>query len=272
MTGVWPTKVLFYFGIDYEADRQHALCTQALSLMEGVCGLLFYELDSPDGANLYVTDGPIDGPGNVVADTQEPTPGIAPTSVLVALFDIADFAESDQLTLTKYAHEFGHAVGRDHSPPGVRSVMSATLDESIDVSRDGLPAYDEAELQAMYGLPAGVDSSNEQTVIPTAQAASQPTKVPMTPAGALSPAFHLLQNVLDFLDHLPGVARENVSLPALVKVIEDGLAANKDRAAIVEDIIAAASLIFPASAYAQFAVRLLGYGLKVYSESHAAAA
>lgn len=152
---LWPVKNLrvFWDAATFGAasEHLHRIWIQALSEIEGVCGMTFTEVTSSEGANIVAFAGSIDGPLEDLALTQLPGPGITATSQLTQKFDAADLpTEGDQELLVEFLHECGHFLGRDHSPANVSSVMSAY----IDMNLTGLTAYDEAQLQAMYGPPA----------------------------------------------------------------------------------------------------------------------
>jgi len=125
-----------------------AAVSRGVASWAAACGVhVLYEPD-PAQARVLVGFGTIDGPGGILGETELPCDGNAEAQHTMCL-DVAE-AWTEGLLEETARHEFGHAIGMEHSPPGTPSAMSAYLDPAIR----GLQPWDVAQAQARYPGPA----------------------------------------------------------------------------------------------------------------------
>jgi hypothetical protein len=155
-TCAWPIKTLGYFqsvqypGVDpARVTRNYATACEQLN---AVCGISLEPADSAADAHIVAVAGPIDGPWNILAESELPC-GATATSVMHQTFDNAEQLD-DATMVACMCHELGHALGLGHSTPG--NLMAPILDPTITKPQPG----DIAELQARYGAPAAAPNTS----------------------------------------------------------------------------------------------------------------
>jgi len=128
----------------------------ALQAWNDVCGVRLAMSTNPKTAHLVLEVGPIDGPGNVLAQNELPVGFFGPQNVrqLRGLYDsservvLADNPPRDKLDLGRIGrHELGHFLGIGHITEG--NLMAAMYSSQIRLPQNG----DILEARARYGDP-----------------------------------------------------------------------------------------------------------------------
>lgn len=128
----------------------------AVRAWNDVCGVLIGMSTNPKTANLVVGVGPIDGPGNVLAQNELPVGFFGGQAVrqLQGLYDaservvLADNPPRDKLDLGRICrHELGHFLGIGHITDG--NLMAPIYSSTIRLPQNG----DIVEARARYGDP-----------------------------------------------------------------------------------------------------------------------
>jgi hypothetical protein len=150
----WPMTRLTWFqqivypNVDPAVVEAHY--AQAWRQWEEVCGITAAQVTDQTQARVVATAGKIDGPGNILAESELPC-GAAATTQLSQTFDVADEGtlSPGDLMVACMCHEIGHALGLSHAVPG-----SGNLMEPIISSISAPQAGDIAEVVRRYGAPA----------------------------------------------------------------------------------------------------------------------
>lgn len=133
--------------------RVAANYARACRLWEAVCGIRLAVAATYADAQVVASEGPIDGPWNVLAVSQLPPTGNY-AGVLTQTFDQAEQLDDD-LMVAMFAHELGHVLGIGHLAAG--NLMAPVLDRAILTPQPG----DIAEAQARYGPPPPTPTPTE---------------------------------------------------------------------------------------------------------------
>lgn len=170
----WPQRRITYFEImslKAPGFDIHAIYDEAWRQWEAVCDIEPIRIVSATDANVWASQGSIDGPWGTLAYSYLPCGSSADTQ-LTQLYDDGE-TWTYPFLLACACHEIGHALGLNHL--GVGNLMAPILDEAITKPQPG----DIAEIVARYGPPG---------VVPT----PTPTPVPTpTPTPALIPGDNL---------------------------------------------------------------------------------
>jgi hypothetical protein len=149
----WPTKDLTYWqAIAFPSEDPAVVAAnyaEAWNRWAAVCGITVAAVRSQTEARVVAVGGPIDGPGNILAESELPC-GANARSVMTQTFDIAETLTQAQ-QIACMCHEIGHALGLGHAAPGSGNLMEPVL-SVIDRPQAG----DIAEIQARYGPPVPV--------------------------------------------------------------------------------------------------------------------
>lgn len=146
LTALTYWQQISYPGVDpADLAADYALAVQRVT---SVCGLTVTLADSAAAANIIAGSGPIDGAWNVLALSELPPPQNVQLT-LKQKFDVAETALTRDQRQAMIAHEFCHALGLGHAPPGSGALMEPAL-----TSFKAPQAWDTAELLARYPLPA----------------------------------------------------------------------------------------------------------------------
>jgi hypothetical protein len=97
-------------------------------------------------ARLLIYAVRIDGPGNVLADCQLPTPGLRQVKMRLDLSE--DWLAKIKLPVV-IRHEGGHGAGLGHAPGGSKNWMAPIYDPAIATAG----TWDTNEMQGRYGSP-----------------------------------------------------------------------------------------------------------------------
>jgi hypothetical protein len=153
----WPMRDLTYYqdlrypGVD---PMVVAKCyDDAWGMITNVCGVTAAKVSDPSQARVVAVVGEIDGPGNILAESELPC-GFSAESVVHQTFDSGDGATSladPRLMTACMVHEIGHALGLSHATPGSGNIMEPIISSAILSPQSG----DISELQSRYGPPAG---------------------------------------------------------------------------------------------------------------------
>lgn len=134
-----------------ETDAVVKAIQQAWAAWMAVCGIKVTTTLDRATANIVVTNKRMDGPSRVLAQAELPcgqdrqrAVEIDESEPWVTILDPPRYRVSLVLTLI---HEFGHALGLVHGPPG--SIMQAQYDASIKRPQ----GWDIAEAQQRYNAP-----------------------------------------------------------------------------------------------------------------------
>lgn len=129
--------------------------TWAFTQWSAVADLSFVSTNSNQSADITITTGRIDNPGNTLAWSELPSPN-AINQQLTQKFDSSEpFVFSANPPPSKIdlgavaVHEIGHALGLPHAPSSSRALMAPVYSPSIRTPRD----WDIAEIQRRYGSP-----------------------------------------------------------------------------------------------------------------------
>lgn len=141
----------------------------ALKSWEDVCGIEFFEVETKETANIYVTAGRIDVSGMTLAWSHLPC-GFTMRDQATQRYDTADAGGVFAAALTTQevaAHEVGHAIGIGHLARG--NLMQPFAAGNIITPKTG----DISEAVARYGPPRG-----RPTPVPTPTPTPIPTPKP----------------------------------------------------------------------------------------------
>lgn len=175
----WPMRDLTFFqqiaypGVD--PARVAANYAEAWRRLAAVCGITANQVSDPTEAHIVAVAGSIDGPGNILAESELPC-GFSAQSVAHQTFDVSDGGttlSSDELMIACMCHECGHALGLAHEPIGSGSLMEPILRPDISSPQ----AVDAQNLQARYGAPAAAPA----TTTPTTTTANGGGTLPTSP-------------------------------------------------------------------------------------------
>lgn len=142
------------------------------------CNVQIREVSFRDQARLLIGFQPIDGPYNVLAQTQLPYAGIDPGSQLWMHLDSAE-----QWTLKFVGqvamHEFGHFLGVGHAPAPILAVMSPEYQPQFS----DLQPWDVAQDQARYGPAAPAAAAPPSAAAPSETIVMDPITLRITVPG-----------------------------------------------------------------------------------------
>lgn len=154
--GAWTKRTITWRvagdlpGLSREQFR--SAVAEALGSWEDVCGLTFKETSQE--ADVTVTTGMIDRPGNVLAWSELPDGSDRP---LVQRYDTADRfviavrPNSGYIDVVAVVcHEMGHALGLEHAPSGSPDLMAPIYQPGRRTPQSG----DVKRIQNLYGKPA----------------------------------------------------------------------------------------------------------------------
>lgn len=123
-----------------------------------VCGVAFAPAARPEDARVLVYFGPIDGPWNILGETELPADGVATAHHRMELDG------SEQWTPAFVAgvilHEMGHAIGIGHAPAPIDAVMAPVYDPAHTAPL----AWDVARAVERYGPPAAAPTPAPESV------------------------------------------------------------------------------------------------------------
>lgn len=119
--------------------------------------VVFTYTDNARSANILVTSRAIDGPENILAETELPQPGLAQVHLW---FDTAEnWLDSEtpgsgaQISIDLVAlHELGHALGLGHRTDGGPAIMDPIYNPAVS----DLEPWDIQQAQSRYGPPLAV--------------------------------------------------------------------------------------------------------------------
>lgn len=190
----WPRGTTLTYWIDavtgcppgLDPAQAEAQIAAAPLAWEAVCGIRFQRVSDRAQANIVTTwdatvalvdddydlartDLPVAGGPAQLRNRLNPEPRAGWTLPRLYLAEI---------------HEFGHAIGQVHSPAGLRSIMSAYLDESLS----GPTVFDENNARADYGPPVPAAPSTITLRLPDGGTLVYTTPaVPTVAAGPFDP-------------------------------------------------------------------------------------
>lgn len=160
LTVKWPISDLAIFASGKVGQVNLADAVEAaLPGWNNVCGVRLRMSTNPNTANLVLTVGPIDGPGNVLAQNELPVGivGSGPYRQLTGLYDaservvLADNPPAGMLDLARICrHELGHFLGIGHISDG--NLMAPVYSSKIAMPQRG----DILEATFRYGPAAPV--------------------------------------------------------------------------------------------------------------------
>lgn len=119
----------------------------------GICGLQPVLEQSARNSRLLIGSRRIDGPGNILAECQLPSPGIRQVKMWL---DISEQWTSETMAVQRaiqlpvvLRHEAGHGIGLGHAPSGSTNWMAPVYDPRV--VKGGI--WDIQESRTRYGLP-----------------------------------------------------------------------------------------------------------------------
>jgi hypothetical protein len=96
---------------------------RGLSRWSEICGVQFQRVPSPSQARVAISSQPIDGPMNVLGETQLPCSRRADVQCWMHLDNKEPWNQSIDLAAV-VCHEMGHGIGLGHAPQGSANVMA----------------------------------------------------------------------------------------------------------------------------------------------------
>ncbi len=143
------TKLAYWQEIAYPGIDPDELASDyalAVERVTAVCGLSVIPAAAVSSAQIVAGSAPIDGPWNVLALSELPPPRNV-SLTLKQKYDVAEVALTRTQRQAMMAHEFCHALGLGHAPPGSGALMEPVLSDIA------MPqAWDIRELLARYPM------------------------------------------------------------------------------------------------------------------------
>ncbi len=207
-----------------DCDNVHQVMRDAMEAWDNISGITLVETDGPADINVVFqydqeTQFFPDGPGGILGLTYFPYPDIGELGGDVA-FDGTEFWYIDNVTNpevqvhlpTVAMHEFGHALGLNHSAD-FDALMWAEYTGPRSMTSD-----DVAGMQALYGQPSPDEPQPEAPVPEPTPIPTEPSGVTLTAVTQVNLRIRSIPNqtgaVLDLLPPatpVPAIGRNNVS-------------------------------------------------------------
>lgn len=161
--------------LDDSQGLVEATIANAVEAWSSVCGIAFQRVDDPSQARLWIRSDSIDGPYNVLGQTELPVEGRADVRHTMVL----DSGEPWSLIELHECviHEAGHGIGLEHSPAGTVAIMAPVLNLRVTKPL----AWDIAQAQIRYGPPAAAEPPRPMPTPPPPPPAPVPIPPPPSP-------------------------------------------------------------------------------------------
>lgn len=212
-------------------DELQAIIADQMDRWAAVCGIKPIYVTSARTARILVTHRDIDGPMNVLAETELPQPGLAQVHLW---FDSEAWVDSETPGRNKISinivglHELGHALGLGHCTSGESAVMAPIYNPSINVPQ----AWDIQQVQTRYGRPV-VTPAPAPNPVPT----PVPTPAP-TPGGFMGGNLAMLLQLLAQLGPLlTWIKSSGVDLATIISVLQKIAGAFSSKPAPVQAVL-----------------------------------
>lgn len=235
----WPQGVVTYYEDLVFAGMSRAAIAAcydaACARWTAVCGLRFVRVSDPAQANIVAHTGPIDGPYNILAESDLPY-GATAASQMSQLYDDSEpwNAEGTDILIACICHEVGHAIGLEHIP-GVGALMDPIIHPGTSSPRP--PDIAEADLR--YGPPSPSEPGPTPGPYELLGAAFAPYVVGPFCDGLVASAIALDGGASTIVAKMDGIAAESVKRAgAWNKLVEPKLDVldSKARAAALRSI------------------------------------